>query len=162
MWSYAFTRPTVKDGRIAGCESVAGKTRTNPRSTAKRLFSRAGKAASRALPPLDIRIYRFLVSLNVLDILLFFSEMSSEMREGASRVGNLSEDDILLSRPFVDRFYRYLSSRHDPPTSVERRRFHPDERCVGVTPRGSIIVDRSLFSTHRPGYSCRVMVSRYG
>lgn len=45
------------------------------------------------------------------------------MREGASRVGNLSEDDILLSRPFVDRFYRYLSSKHDPPTSVERRRY---------------------------------------
>lgn len=84
------------------------------------------------------------------------------MREGASRVGNLSEHDILLSRPFVDRFYRYLSSRHGAPTSVERRRFHPDERCVGVTPRGSIIVDRLLFSTHRLVYSWRVMVSRYG
>lgn len=123
MYRNAFTRPIVKDGRI---ESVDRRSRTNPRST-------AGEAASRSsLLPLDIRICRFLVSLNVLDILVFFSEMSSEMREGASRVGNLSEDDILLSRLFVDRFYRYLSSRHVPPTSVERRRFHPDERCVGV------------------------------
>ena len=123
VWSYAFTWPIVKDGRIAGRESVDRKSRRNPRSTAKRLFSRARKAASRALLPLDIRICRFLVSLNILETLLFFSEMSSEMREGASRVGNLSEDDILLSRPFVDRFYRYLSSKHDPPTSVERRRY---------------------------------------